>query len=280
MKLPLSVIILTYNEELNMRACLASISDFAGEIIIIDSFSTDKTLDIVAEFGIKKVFQHSFKNQAQQFNWALDNVPIENNWILRLDADEQVLLPLVEEMQKTLKNVSDDVSGFFLRRRVYFMGKWIRHGGYYPTWMLRLFRKGKARCEDREMDEHIVVSDGEVLKLKNDFVDNDRKSLERWVAKHNDFSTREARERLREYATLRFGSSFFGTQAERKKWIKRNLYGRVPKFFRAFAYFIYRYIFLFGFLDGKEGLIFHVLQGLMHQFLIDAKMYEAVKKKT
>jgi len=241
-----------------------------GEIFVVDSFSIDKTLEIAGQYGAK-VVQHLFENQAQQFNWAIDNLDIKNEWILRLDADEYLTEELKEEIKKEISS-STEVNGYFIKRRVYFMGRWMKHGGYYPTWLLRLFRKGKACSEQREMDEHIILLEGSAEKLKNDFIDDNKKNLESWIAKHNDFSTREARERLK--------SEFVGIegQAGRKRWIKQNLYLRLPLFLRAFLYFIYRYFFRFGFLDGKEGLIFHFLQGYWHQFLTDAKEYEAMKK--
>src|SRR3989344_7490356 len=135
MKLPISVIILTYNEELNIGNCLKSVADWANEIIIVDSFSADKTLEI-AKKHTNKIAQRTFVNQAEQFNWALDNLEIKNEWILRLDADEYLTEELKNEITEKLKNVSENISGFYIKRRVYFMGRWIKHGGYYPTWIL------------------------------------------------------------------------------------------------------------------------------------------------
>ncbi len=270
-KTPLSVIILTYNEELNIEACLKNIFGWAGEIFIVDNGSTDKTAEIAKNYEARIIEHEDYKNQAQQFNWALDNLKIKNEWILRLDADEYLTEELKNEIAETLKSVPKGINGYYMKRRGYFMGKWIRHGGYYPTWILRLFRYGKGRSEDREMDEHIILSEGKAERLKNDFIDDNKKNLESWIFKHNNFSTREARERLRGE------SAGIGGQAGRKRWLKQNLYFRLPLFFRSFLYFIYRYFFRLGFLDGKEGLIFHFLQGFWHQFLIDAKIYEKLK---
>lgn len=276
-KVPISVIILTYNEELNFEHCLKSVAGWAGEIIIIDSFSTDKTLEIAKKYGAQ-VHQHEFKNQADQFNWALDSVEIKNNWILRLDADERLTEELKKEIAEKLPNIPKEVAGFYIKRRVYFMGRWIKYGGYYPTWILRLFRKGEARSEEREMDEHIVLLDGKAEKLKNDFIDENHQNLEQWTAKHNRYSGREASERLKREVNPHT-KNLVGGQAGRKRWIKQNIYIKLPLFCRAFAYFIYRYIFRLGFLDGREGLIFHFLQGCWHQFLIDAKIYEQIYEK-
>ena len=283
----LTVIVLTYNEELHLARCLESVRTLASEIVVVDSFSTDKTQEIARTFGAK-VTTHEFKNQADQFNWALDNVSLAGEWVLRLDADEYLLPELAEEIKARIGNVGsskdhgsfDDqnIVGFYLRRRVIFMGRWIKHGGYYPTLILRLFRKGKGRSEVREMDEHIVVSEGQTQTFENDFVDENLRSLHWWTAKHNDFSTREARERIKEEEEhMEIQKDPLGSQTERKRWWKMAVYMNLPLFWRAFGYFFYRYFLRLGFLDGKEGLIFHFLQGGWHQFLIDAKIYEQEK---
>lgn len=195
-KLPISLVILTYNEELNLENCLKNAVPHVGEIFVVDSFSDDKTLEIAGKYNAK-IVQHKFENQARQFNWALDNLPIKNEWILRLDADEYLLPELWEEIGRKLFRTPEGVNGFYMKRRVYFMGKWMRHGGYYPTWILRLFRKGKARSEDREMDEHIILSEGRAEKLRNDFVDDNKKNLTFWTDKHNSYATREVKEILK-----------------------------------------------------------------------------------
>jgi glycosyltransferase involved in cell wall biosynthesis len=271
----LTVIILTYNEEENLEYCLKSVSGLAGEVLIVDSYSTDKTVEIAKKFGAE-VFEHLFENQAKQFNWALENLEIKGDWILRLDADEYLTEELKAEIAEKLKDgVSEEISGFLIKRRAYFMGRWMKRGGYYPTWILRLFRKGKGKSEERAMDEHIVLLEGKSAKLKNDFVDEMRRSLEWWTAKHNNYSTREAEERIKiAEGKSEFSKSGLEGQAKRKRALKNNFYLKLPLFFRAFLYFFYRYFFRLGFLDGKEGLIFHFLQGFWHQFLIDAKIYE------
>ncbi len=273
MKLPISVIILTYNEEIHIERLLKNIIDWAGEIFIVDSFSTDKTLEITKKYGAK-IIQHPFINQAEQFNWALDNLDIKNDWILRLDADEYLTPELKTEISNITMSDIKNINGFYIKRRVYFMGRWIKHGAYYPTWFLRLFKKGKARSEQREMDEHIVLSEGpegkqssygagKAGKLKNDFIDDNKKDLTFWIDKHNKYATREAADVL---------AGNYG-----RGW--KKYYYRLPMFFRACAYFCYRYFFRFGFLDGKEGLIFHFLHAFWYRFLIDAKIYEKQKIK-
>ena len=288
MKLPLSVIILTYNEEIHLERLLKNIAGWAEEVFIVDSYSTDKTLEIAKKYGCK-IVQHPFENQAQQFNWALENLDIKNEWILRLDADEYLTEELKQEIPELFninirKSDSQSINGFYIKRRVYFMGRWIKHGGYYPIWFLRLFRKGKAKSEQRAMDEHIVLLEGRAEKLKNDFIDNNKKGLSDWINKHNNYASREAEEIFQYYGSptsLRKSDfpKLIGDQPAQKRWLKENLYYRLPLFCRAFLYFIYRYFFRLGFLDGKEGLIFHFLQGFWYRFLIDAKIYEARKQK-
>lgn len=261
MKSPISVIILTYNEELNIEDCLKSVTGFADEVFVVDSYSTDKTLDIAKRYGAK-IVQHPYENQAQQFNWALDNLNIKTEWVLRLDADEYLTEELKNEITEKLKNMASNINGFYLKRKNYFMGRWIKYGGYYPTWILRLFRNGKARSEQRAMDEHIILSEGKAGKFKSDFVDDNKKDLTWWIAKHNNYAWREASDVM---------SGSYGRG-------KKKFYYHLPLFCRAFAFFIYRYFFRLGFLDGKEGLIFHFLQCFWYRFLIDAKIYEHKNK--
>lgn len=281
MKLPISAIILTYNEEQNLENCLKSIADWVHEIIIVDSFSTDRTLDIAKKYG-SRIYQHPFENQAKQFNWALDNFDIHNEWIFRLDADERVTIELWHEIAEILPRTAPETAGFSIKRRVYFMGRWIKHGGRYPSWLLRLFRKGKARSEERKMDEHIVLLEGKSATLKNDFIDDNQKDLEFWISKHNSYSSRE----VEEIVTNGNGGGSAGNrlarlpnvQAKRNRWLNENFYRHFPLSLRAFLYFFYRYFLRLGFLDGREGLIFHFLQGCWYRFLVDAKIYERTKK--
>ncbi len=180
MKLPISVIILTYNEEKNIEACLKSVYDWVDEIFIVDSYSTDKTLEIVKKYT-DKIYQHPFENQARQYNWALENLPIKTEWIMRMDAVEYVLPELKEELLSKLPKLEGNITGLYLKRRVYFMDRWISWGGYYPIWLLRIWKNGKGCCEERWMDEHIKVDNGECLFLKNDIVDENKKNLHWWI---------------------------------------------------------------------------------------------------
>jgi glycosyltransferase involved in cell wall biosynthesis len=278
--LDLSVIVLTFNEECNISKCLDSLIGWTKAIYIVDSFSTDKTLEI-ARVYTDKIWQHAFENYSKQFNWALEQLPIHTEWIMRLDADETVTPDLKEELIVKLHSIHSAVTGLYVKRRVYFLNRWIRHGGMYPRWHLKIWRKGKGYCERTWMDEHIKLIAGRTHHLNNDIIDNNAKDLNWWTEKHNAYATREA---LNLLALMNKGAGrdeicekAHGTQEQRKRWYKKNVYCRLPLLIRPLLYFIYRYLIRFGFLDGKEGMIFHFLQGYWYRFLADAKIYERNK---
>ncbi len=276
----LSVIILTYNEAANLPTCLASLQPLNAEIFIVDSGSSDNTIEIATQAGCQ-VFSHPFENYAKQLNWAIENLPVSTPWIMRLDADERLTPELVDELKTTLPETPKQITGYQVKRRVFFMGRWIRHGGYYPTWLLRVWRTGLGTCEQRWMDEHIILSEGEVANLKHDIIDENQKGLTFWTDKHNRYADREVKDLLG--VTLDEQDDLLNTnqfsQAGQRRWVKKNLYGRSPLFIRAFLYFLMRYIIGLGFLDGIQGLIFHFLQGFWYRFLVDAKIYELKKSK-
>jgi glycosyltransferase involved in cell wall biosynthesis len=272
----LTVIILTYNETMHIERCINSVINLASRIIVVDSYSSDNTTEIAVKLGVE-VFQNKFINQAVQFQWALDNCSIKDDWILRLDADEYLTKKLIEEIANKLPNISDEINGVFLKRRVYFMDKWIKYGGYYPIKLLRLWRNGTAVVEQKWMDEHIILKEGISIEFKNDFIDYNLNNLQWWTQKHNNYSTREVIEYFDEkldFFKSKKISHIEQTQASRKRENKVNYYNKAPLFFRALLYFIYRYIFKLGFLDGKRGVIWHFLQGFWYRFLVDAKIYQ------
>lgn len=271
----LSIIILTYNETVNLPTCLASLQSLGVEIFIVDSGSSDNTVEIAQQAGCQ-VFTHPFENQAKQINWALENLPIVTPWIMRLDADERLTPELAEELKQILPTTSPEIAGYQVKRQVFFMGRWIRHGGYYPTWLLRVWRKGIGTCEQRWMDEHIVLSEGNTANLKQDIIDENQKDLTFWTDKHNCYADREVKDLLG--ITFNESDELLDknqpSQAGQRRWVKKNLYARSPLFLRAFLYFLMRYFVGLGFLDGIQGLIFHFLQGFWYRFLVDAKIYE------
>lgn len=276
--MPLSIIILTKNEEANLSACLDSLKPLSAKIFVVDSGSTDSTVKIAQQADCQ-VFEHPFENHAKQLNWALQNLPITTLWIMRLDADERLTPALAEELKQILPQTPNIVTGYQIKRRVFFMGRWIRHGGYYPTWLLRIWRTGLGTCEERCMDEHIVLSQGKIANLQHDIIDENKKGLTFWINKHNHYAEREVKDLLdiniEDDLLLSQGQL---SQASQRRWIKKNLYRRSPLFLRAFFYFLMRYTIGLGFLDGIEGLIFHFLQGFWYRFLVDAKIYELQRK--
>jgi glycosyltransferase involved in cell wall biosynthesis len=276
----LSVIILTHNEAANLPTCLGSLQPLNAEIFIIDSGSSDSTIEIANEFGCQ-VFTHPWENYAKQLNWGLENLPISTPWIMRLDADERLTSELADELTRTLPKASVEVTGYQVKRQVFFMGRWIRHGGYYPTWLLRVWRNGIGTCEQRWMDEHIILSEGKVADLKYDIIDENQKGLTFWTDKHNRYADREVKDLLGVLVEENDDliNSNQSSQAGKRRWVKKNFYARSPLFLRAFLYFLMRYIVGLGFLDGMQGLIFHFLQGFWYRFLVDAKIYEITRNR-
>ncbi len=277
--LDITAIILTYNEEIHIRRCMENVNQFAKKVYIVDCFSTDRTVEIARKLGAEVVEHEWPGNQAEQFNWALDTLEINTGWILRLDADEYLLPGLIEELREKLPAISEGVSALSLSRARAFCGKILHHGIVNNIKIIRLFRKGKARYEKRLMDEHLSVLSGETVELKNRFVDDNRMSLGQFTDKHNGYAAREAALLLdAEYHLTDTGSmpQDHGKEVERKRAQKAR-YARMPLFWRAFGYFVYRYVIKLGFLDGKEGFLWDFLQGWWYRTLVDAKIYEIKK---
>ena len=276
--LRISTIILTFNEELHLERALCSIADFSKEIFIVDSFSTDRTLEIALAHGAV-VLQNKFVNQAKQFQWALDNAPITGDWIMRLDADEIIEADLAAEITTKIPALSSDIVGINLKRKHIFMGRWVKHGGRYPLVMLRIWRKGCGRIEDRWMDEHVVISGGKSVTFEGGFADQNLNDLTFFTDKHNKYATREAIEILnqrmnifpRDNSVTRDSTSL---QTAAKFFIKKHIYNHIPFTLSAPLYFIWRYIFQLGFLDGRSGLVYHFLQGYWYRFLVGSKVME------
>lgn len=274
--LDISVIILTYNEKIHIERCINNAKKFAKEIYLVDCYSEDGTVEMAQSMGAK-VFQHPWENYSKQFNWALQNLPITTEWIWRMDADEYLSDDLISELHQKLPSLPNNINGFTAPCLRIFMGKYIKHG-IIPLILLRLFKIKYAICDNRYMDEHIQLSEGKIGSLKNPFYDDNLNGLTWWTNKHNGYATREAIDLLlTEYDLLPQESvvnSGAHSAAIRKKKLK---YIKLPLFWRAFAFFILRYIFRLGFLDGKEGFLWHFLQGFWYRTLADAKVYEIKK---
>lgn len=274
----IAAVILTYNEEQHIERCIKSLVGAVDEIFVVDSISDDKTIKIANDLGAK-VYQNPFVNQATQFNWALKNCEINSHWILRIDADEYLENKNEIILSEYLNDLPKSVNGLLITRRVVFMEQVLMHGGWYPKFNLRIFRKGYGESENRWMDEHIVISEGETQKIDLEFVDENLNNLTWWINKHNNYANREAIDYYlkKEENKTEVKPKLFGNEAEKKRWLK-GIYNGIPLFVRPFFNFFYRYIFKLGFLDGKSGLVWHVLQGFWYRFLVDAKIHELQKR--
>lgn len=271
----ISVIILAYNEERHLARALRSVAPIAHEIFVVDSYSSDRTVEIARASGVK-VYQHKFVNQAKQFQWALDTIALSGSWVMRLDADEIVESDLADEIVARLPTLPSDVTGIMLRRKHIFLGRWIKHGGRYPLILLRIWRKGCAQIEDRWMDEHVVLTSGKAVTFYGGFADHSLLSISEFVDKHNSYATREAVDVLAERFNL-FRSDEIklrNLQAAGKRFLKTRFYNKMPFGLSGSLYFFYRYVVRLGFLDGKEGLIYHFLQGYWYRMLVGSKVFE------
>lgn len=272
--LNLTVVILTLNEQQHLQRCLESIKGIAKRVVIIDSQSVDLTQDIALNHGAE-FYTNSWINHAKQFNWGLDNTDITTDWVMRLDADEVVMPGLVSQLHQQLPNLPNSTVGLTINRQIHFMGHWIKHGAIYPIKSLRIWRNKQGRCENRWMDEHILV-DGAIEHINADIADINLNNITWWINKHNHYATREAIDLLmsEEKTSEVHNTAVMNFSARLKRWLKHSVYAHLPLGMRALLYFLYRYILRFGFLDGWPGLVFHALQGLWYRFLVDVKVYE------
>jgi glycosyltransferase involved in cell wall biosynthesis len=272
-----AVVILTHNEAVHIGRAIDSVADFASEVLVVDSGSTDDTVDIARRKGAR-VAKHAWVNYAQQFQWALDQGGIGAEWILRLDADEVIETDLAARLRDEVPKLGPDVTGVTFDRKQIFMGRWVRHGGRYPLRLLRLIRRGQGRIEQRWMDEHLMVEGGRIVHFAGGFADCNLKGLGFFIDKHNGYASREAIDVL----ALRHGlvdatptlTQATSRQASLTRRFKEALYNRLPFAFSALAYFLMRYTVQLGFLDGRAGLVYHVLQGFWYRFLVGAKVME------
>lgn len=274
--LDVSVIVLTFNEERNIRACLDSLHHWAGEIFVVDSGSTDCTLDIARQYT-DKIVSHPFENYSKQRNWAQDNLPLAYEWVFHVDADERVTPGLAVALtQRFSGGLAHRACGYLVRRRIEFLGRHIRHGGIYPTYHCRIYLRDRGRCEDRQYDQHFIV-DGPVETIEADLTEVTAKSLFDWTARHNRWAQMEARHLAAVAQGRQEGlveGKVSGTPIERRRWLRASVYERSPIFIRALVYFLVRYVLRLGFLDGAPGLIYHSLHGLWFRFYVDACYYE------
>jgi glycosyltransferase involved in cell wall biosynthesis len=272
----LSAIILTYNEEKHLQRCLESLIEICNEIIIVDSYSNDRTEKISREFKAK-FFQNPWTNHSSQLNWAIENTNINSEWILRIDADEYLTNQLRNSIRDSLNNCKDNINGFSFNRLIYFMGKPLKRGGMYPIPHLRIWRNGFGYCEQRWMDERIVLKSGNLIKLKGDFIDNNLNDITWWINKHNHYATREAIDYLNSKYDFYSEASLLDSNNGAKRRSFKFIYNKLPLFFRPFIFFFFRYFIQLGFLEGKRGFIWSILQCFWYRMLIDVKVFEVYR---
>jgi glycosyltransferase involved in cell wall biosynthesis len=280
-KIPVSVLIPTKNEQANLAACLTSLQP-ADEIFLVDSQSTDKSIEIAESYGAK-VVQFKFNGSwPKKKNWSLQNLPFSNEWVLIVDCDERITPQSWAEIAEVIQN--EECNGYYINRRVFFLGQWIRHGGKYPDWNLRLFKHQKGRYEnlstedisntgDNEVHEHVILQ-GKVGYLKHDMLHEDFRDLYHWLERHNRYSNWEARVYLNlltgKDKSGTIGANLFGDAVQRKRFFK-TVWVRLP--FKPLLRFILFYIIQSGFLDGKAGYIYGRLLS-QYEYQIGVKLYE------
>lgn len=271
MGLNLAVVILTFNEELNLEKCLRSVVPLQCPIYIIDSYSTDKTEEIAKKYNAIFI-QNKFNTHTLQWKFALEAIDNSIDWVLGLDADQTLSNELQIEIIELFKNKNElPFNGYYIQRNNYFLGKWIRYGGYQNRYLLKLFKRDKVYLDESElMDHHFYVS-GNTTKLQNDLDENNLKeNLEFWKNKHHKYAELQAKEEYEKLLTNK--GRLLGNQDERRLYLK-SLWNRMPLFIRPLIYFIYRYIFLLGFLDGRIGSKFHYLQAYWYRRKVDENIY-------
>lgn len=276
----LTAVILTYNEERHIERCLRSLEGIAERVCIVDSYSTDRTVEIARGLGAY-VVHNPWLGHAAQFQWGLDRLGVVSNWTLRIDADEYLNEGLRQAMLEWLIAPEQGINGLYLRRQIVFLKRPIRYGFFYPLYILRLWRTGQGKMEQRQMDEHIVLQVPRTKVLEGgDLVDENLNDLSWWIAKHNGYATLEAIARIEANAGRKIEPETLSGPAARKRWIKENFYSRLPVTLRAGMYFSYRYVLGRGFLDGKAGFFFHFLQAFWYRTLVEAKLYELEMRAT
>lgn len=276
----LTAIVLTYNEEIHLQRCLDSLKGVCMDVVVVDSYSTDRTKEIVLANGAR-FYQNKWVNYASQFNWGINNAEITTDWVIRIDADEYISSELSKNIKNSLSAMNTNVHAIRVKRLMYFFDRPLKKGGMYPIWHTKLWRNGSAFCEQRWMDERMKLNQGETASLEGDLVDHNLNNLTWWTQKHNGYATREAidiLDRIYNFTNSNsVQSNLLGNGEERRRWFK-ELYLKLPLFLRPFLFWFVRYFLQGGILEGKRGFIWNILQCGWYRFLVDAKIYEAYKK--
>jgi glycosyltransferase involved in cell wall biosynthesis len=279
---PVTVVFLTFNEEANLPGCLEAVAGWGHEIFIVDSGSTDATLEIARHYGAQ-CFYHAFEGHTRQWNWALRNLPFSCEWAFCLDADQRLTPEVKREVAALLQGTAGGppkgVDGYYLNRRQIFRGQWIKHGGYYPKPLLKLVRHRSAWCDENELLDSRFYVEGATARLQHDLIEDNRKEddISFWTAKHIRYAELQAREELLRrdgLAQWNLRPAFFGSPDQRSLWLRQLWYRHMPLYVRPWLYYFYRYFLRLGILDGKQGFIFHFLQALWFRLLVDVKIDE------
>lgn len=267
-----SVIVFVLNEEVNLPRCLDSLA-WCDDVHVVDSFSTDATLDICERRGVP-VLQHAFEGFGSQRNWALDNLTLAHDWVLILDADESVPSPLAEELRALANNASEKFGAFRVRRRFHMWGRWLRHSSLYPSWVVRFVHKGKVRYVDRGHAETQRVS-GKIGTIDEFLVDENLKGIDDWFERQNRYSRAEAEFEL--YADDSQGTwmGILSADPLRRRSALKRIARNLP--FRGTLYFLYCYIIRLGILDGRDGYVFCRMKA-MYQSMVSIKKYDARRR--
>jgi glycosyltransferase involved in cell wall biosynthesis len=271
--MPISVVILSFNSAATLPQTLAAAKLVSDDVHVVDSFSSDETAELARAAGAE-VVQHAFERYDKQRNWAIENLPLKHGWELHLDADERLTPELAAEINRVMAAPPPEIDGYMIPRLIHFLGAPIRHGGMYPNWHLRLFRRGVGRCEQRRYDQHfLLLQGGSTARLTKPMIDDMRMTLDEWTRRHLRWAEAQAAMAVEGGGEGEIAGRWTGSPIERKRALRR-FYGRAPLLLRPFLLFAYRYLLRLGFLDGVPGLIFFALQTFWFHFFVDARIYE------
>ena len=281
-KTNISAIVMTYNEEINLEPCLRSLVAWVDDIILVDSFSIDNTVAI-ARLYTDRIYQHHYEGPPQQWSWAIANTGLEHPWLLTMDADFRITPTLRQSIMDVVAQDSKDVDAYLVRRLQYFRGQPLRYGGLYPRREIRLVRHAVCQANDKEGVDQLFYVPGDVGELKGDLIEVNLKedNISFWIQKHDRFSDQQAQqEHNRQKLGLRplYRPTPFGNPIQRKLWLKERWYD-LPLYLRPLLYFLYRYVLRLGFLDGKQGFVYHFLQAYWYRLIVDIKLEELHQEK-
>lgn len=278
-----SFIILTYNEEMHLPRLLASISGLKANTFVLDSGSTDSTVTIAENAGAE-VAQHPFVNHPTQWDFALKNFAVKTPWVICLDADQVVTPELYKQLDSFRDEDYKNIDGIYFNRKNFFKGKWIKHGGYYPFYLLKMIRYGVGFSDTNEnMDHRLVVPGNTLIWKRGHLLEENLKEnkINFWIEKHNKYSDLLAHEELERMLNMRqqtIKPRFWGSPDERTAWLKQRWW-KMPRYVRPTLYFTYRIIIKLGILDGRTGLIFHFMQAYWFRLVVDIKIDELLKQR-